>query len=622
MRDMDGRQRDRDIQQLIPPTREEIARTIFVGNIPQGVTDEGMERILASAGNLVRWIRASDANNKPQTFGFAEYEDAQSLETAAEIFKDVEVPTKRQEPGKVKEEGEEIGKTKLLIMVDDASIKYAEEWKARRGDDEATTQFRIDQAKETLQQVLTSLFHPPHAAPVDHSGDVHMSDAHGHDGDGVEVVNIAFSGEDELADIPAEMREIVAAEIAAFRDRSNRRDQERLRREEELEAEERRRSGRRSPPVSAPTGPGGAGGANGVPLGPRAERGVQGAPSGPKGSQFPRDYQGGVNFVNGGAMSNGVYIKHEDDDDPASDDELERRRQQKRDEELDEQYRKELSRWLKMEGRTSTSLERTSDHQKNKEAERQRAREVQEKWLAEFDDDVEAQRKSILFYRDHSEYMREREKAREREARDDANDRRLEQQELAAHQKKQEVARGLADSFMEQHAEELSRAPRQQAQPFKLSLGAATKKIEEAAAPRRTVAEVENMLEDEEVLDDESKPKKRTLIPINFDASVRANLTAEEIVEAQQQLAREIPSDKEGLWNWKVSWEHLPAKSIDQDIKKWAEKKILDIMGVQEDLLVDAIVEHLRAKGKPQDLVEDLEVVSTLIPIGQREICF
>jgi hypothetical protein len=103
---------------------------------------------------------------------------------------------------------------------------------------------------------------------------------------------------------------------------------------------------------------------------------------------------------------------------------------------------------------------------------------------------------------------------------------------------------------------------------------------------------------------------------------VRANLTAEEIVEAQQQLAREIPSDKEGLWNWKVSWEHLPAKSIDQDIKKWAEKKILDIMGVQEDLLVDAIVEHLRAKGKPQDLVEDLEVVSTLIPIGQREICF
>jgi hypothetical protein len=91
---------------------------------------------------------------------------------------------------------------------------------------------------------------------------------------------------------------------------------------------------------------------------------------------------------------------------------------------------------------------------------------------------------------------------------------------------------------------------------------------------------------------------------------VRANLTAEEIVEAQQQLAREIPSDKEGLWNWEVSWEHLPAKSIDTDIRKWAEKKILDILGVQEDLLVDAIVDHLKAKGAAQELVNNLELVS------------
>ena len=40
----------------LPPTREEIARTIFVGNIPDGVGgDDGMERILETAGKLVRW---------------------------------------------------------------------------------------------------------------------------------------------------------------------------------------------------------------------------------------------------------------------------------------------------------------------------------------------------------------------------------------------------------------------------------------------------------------------------------------------------------------------------------------------------------------------------------------
>jgi hypothetical protein len=601
----------REVQQLIPPSREEIARTIFVGNIPQGVGgDEGMERILASAGNLARWIRATDANNKPQTFGFAEYEDAQSLETAAEIFKEVEVPTKRQEPGATQEEGTQVEKTKLLVMVDDASVKYAEEWKKRRGDDEATTQFRIDQAKEALQQVIATLFNPPQALPMDPTEDVNMTDAHNHDADGVEIVNIAFNPEDELADIPADMREIVAGEIAAFRDRSNRRDQERLRREEEIEAEERRRNGRRSlPPASAPTGPGGAGGVNGVPLGPRADRGIQGAPSGPKSSQFPRDYQAGVNFVNGGALNNGVYINRDDDDDPASDEEIERRREKNRQDELDDLYRKKLNQWLKHEGRNATSLERYANRTKDVEAEKEREKEKMAKYLAEFDDDVEATKKNgHLFYRDHGEYVRERDKTREREAREDAADRAQEQRELAAQQRQKEATHRIADAFLEQQAEELSRAS-QQAQPFKLSLGAAAKKIEQAALPRRTVAEVENMLEDEEVQEGPTT-KKRTLIPINFDASVRANLTAEEIVEAQQQLAREIPSDKEGLWNWKVSWEHLPAKSIDTDIRRWAEKKILDIMGIQEDLLVDAIVDHLKAKGAPQDLIKDLELVS------------
>lgn len=619
MRDADGR--SREIQQLIAPSREEIARTIFVANIPQGVGgDEGMERILATAGHLTRWIRATDANNKPQTFGFAEYDDAQSLETAAEIFKNVEVPTHRQEPGGKKEGDAEVEKTKLQVMVDDASIKYAEEWKSRRNEDETAAQFRIDQAKEALDHVLASLFNPPQPLPMDHNGDMNnMQDVHMQDGDGVEVVNIAFNAEDELADIPADMREIVAAEIAAFRDRSNRRDQERLRREEEIEAEERRRAGRRaSPPASAPTGPGGSGGANGVPLGPRADRGIQGAPSGPKGSQFPRDYQGGVNFVNGGEMKNGVYIKHEEEDDSASDEEIERRRKKHEEDDLNDLFKKKLSQWTKQEGRTATSIERTTDRMKNEEAQKERRREQQARYLEEFDDDVEASKKEHIFYRDHGEYMREREKIRDREHRDDARDRADEQREMAIQQKERDVARGLADSFLEQQAEELSRTSRQ-AQPFKLSLGAAAKKVEQAALPRRTVAEVENLLEDEEAADSD-KTKKRTLIPINFDTSVRANLTAEEIQEAQQQLAREIPSDKEGLWNWKISWEHLSKKSIESDIKKWAEKKILDIMGLQEDLLVDAIVEHLKERGGPQALVENLVVVSCMLLLGEMMV--
>lgn len=606
--DRDGDRRDGP-QQVIPPSREDIARTIFVGNIPDGVGgDEGMERILETAGKLVRWTRATDANNKAQTFGFAEFADAQSLETAAEIFQDVRVPTKRQKPGQDRKEGdEEVETTKLQVMVDDASIKYAEEWSKTRNEDENTVQFRLDTAKEALSQVLASFFNPPSIPSMDYGNDTMMQDAPAHDGDDVEVAFVNLTtGEDELADIPADMREIVAAEIAAFRDRSNQRDRERLRREEELEAEERRRSGRRSsPPPSAPTGPGGA---NGVPLGPRAERGIQGAPSGPKGSQFPRDYQGGVNFVNGGAINGGVYIDREDDDDSASDSEIERRRKKKRDEELDDAYKKQLARWLKHESRTVAGLERTSDRVKNEQAEKQAARDAQAKHLKEFDDDQEASSKRHLYYRDHGEYMREREKVREREAKEDAIDRAQEQRELASQQRQRDHAQGQADAFLDQQAEELMRT-QEQREPahFKISLGAAAKKLEQTAAPRRTAADVENLLEDEE-LTDQPGSKKRTLIPINFDAAVRANLTQEEIEEAQRQLARDIPNDKEGLWKWPVSWEHLPEKNIDKDIKDWAANKVLELMGLQEDMLVDAIVEHLRNKGGPQALVENLEV--------------
>lgn len=610
MDDPDSRgRREEQRGPINPPTREEIARTIFVGNIPEGVGgDDGVEAILQTAGSLTRFYRASDANGKPQTFGFAEYADAQSLRTATEIFQDVRVPTKRQKPGEKKEEEEEEEKevetTKLQVMVDDASVKYAEDW--TKNEDEVTIQFRIDSAKESLAGVLAQLFNPPNMPQMDYAGDTMMQDLPTHD---TEVVNIDITtGEDELADIPADMREIVAAEIAAFRDRSNKRDQERLRREEEIEAEQRRRDGRRaSPPLSAPTGPGGA---NGVPIGPRADRGVQGAPSGPKGSQFPRDYQGGVNFVNGGSINGGVYVNREDDDDSASDSEIEQRRKKKQDDELNDVYKKQLARWLKHESRSVSSLERTHDRMKNKEAELQAARDAQAAQLKGFDDDVEASQKRHLYYRDHGEYMRERQRIREREEREDRIDRDQEHREVAAQQKQKEYARDQADAFLDQHAEEMLRVqtPREP-QSFKISLGAAAKKLEQTAAPRRTAADVENLLEDEE-LSDQQGTKKRTLIPINFDAAVRANLTQEEIEDAQRQLARDIPNDKEGLWKWPVSWEHLLDKHIDKDIKDWAANKVLEHLGLQEDMLVEAVVEHLRNHGGPEELVENLEMVS------------
>ena len=112
---------------LVPPTKEEVLRTIFIGNIKNDiVSDEEVERILRVAGNLRKWSRATDADNKKCTFGFAEFEDAESLATAVEVLKDIYVPVRKKTAGEQTRQGDDEGMetTKLLVrLTRDASVR-------------------------------------------------------------------------------------------------------------------------------------------------------------------------------------------------------------------------------------------------------------------------------------------------------------------------------------------------------------------------------------------------------------------------------------------------------------------------------------------------------------------
>ncbi|KAE8358228.1 hypothetical protein BDV27DRAFT_72249 [Aspergillus caelatus] len=616
------RQNVRDaMMQLQPPTRDEIVRTLFVGGITEGVGgDEGVERILRSAGNLRRWIRATDADEKPCKFGFAEYEDPESLGTAVEVLKDIEVPLKRQTPSEGGDkEDSEIEKSQLLVVVDESSLKYLEQYEASKGEeDPAERQSRIDAARSTLSSVLSDLFHPSSptqkedVSAIDREGDTAMKDAEGQDGASAEVVTIPITVEDELSDIPPEMRETVAKEIAAFRERSNRRDIERLKREEEIESMERARNSNSrisrlaSPPPTAPSGP--AAGANGIPLGPR-DRSMPNAPSGPKGFgvQIPKDYQKGVAFVNGGSVNGApVYINREDEDSDASDEELERRRQEKKDAEAEKQFLDQERRWLNRERSRTAALEREKKRDKEEEAKMQEVREEADRHFGEWNDDAEASRKAHDYYADRGAWLRSRAAFRAREVSMDEADRAAEERERARSVQQREQARGMADDFLARQADELetrTQAPREP-QRFKLSLGAAAQKAQ-AATSRRTVAEVEGLLEDEE---EPEATARRPLIPIKFDSAAEAaGLSEEERAQAARHLAAEIPTEKEGLWNWEVKWEFVDENVVSEQLKPFVEKKIVEYLGVQEQMLVDVVEEHVRKHGHPQELVEQLE---------------
>lgn len=511
-------------------------------------------------------------------------------------------------------------------MVDDASLIYLEQYQASRGDlDPIQAQLRMNAAKSSLAGVLADLANP--SAPLqqtnmsnlDQDGD--MSIPNGEEQQNEEVVTIPLTVDDELSDIPAEMRETVAKEIAAFRDRSTRRDMERLRREEELEAQERRRnmaqprpSRLASPPLAAPSGP--AGGANGIPIGPR-DRGVPNAPSGPKGyqgSQIPQDYQKGVTFVNGsginGAGAAGL-INREDEDSDASDEEIERRRNEKKEAEQEKMYQDQKRRWLNRERSRTAAVEREKARDKDDRMRQEAHKEAMAKQLQEWNDDIEASRKVQEYYMDRSLWIRNRAAFRGKEAADDALDRAAEEREKAREMQEREQARGMADDFLNRQAVELTsktQAPREP-QRFKLSLGAAAQKAQAAASNRRTVADVEGLLEDEEETDTSAK---RTLIPIKFDSAADAlGLTEEERAQAARQLAADIPSDKDGLWKWPVKWEFVDENVLGEQLKPFVEKKIVEYLGVQEQMLVEVVEDHIRKRGPPGTLVEQLEGVSS-----------
>jgi hypothetical protein len=477
---------------------------------------------------------------------------------------------------------------------------------------------RLDHARAALATVLSDLAHPSvpmqkdELSSIDRDGDITMVDGVLVDGSSAEVVTIPITVDDELSDIPAEMRETVAKEIAAFRDRSNRRDLERLKREEEIESLERARnaSGPRpsrlaSPPLSAPSGP--AGGANGIPIGPR-DRSFLNAPAGPKGfgQQIPRDYQRGVTFVNGTGIS--AASAFEDEDTDASDEELERRRKEMKNAELEKQYLDQERRWLNRERSRTAAVEREKTRDEEEAARGDEEKEAMAKRLREWNDDSEASRKVEEYYLDRSLWIRNRAAFRAREIALDDADRVGENRDRARESQQRERAGAMADDFLDRQAEEMQiEQPRAEPARFKLSLGAAAQKVQAATQQsRRTVADVEGLLEDEE--EEDNTTAKRTLIPIQFDSAAEAaGLTDEERAQAARQLASDIPTDKAGLWKWDVKWDFVDDAVIGEQLKPFVEKKIVEYLGVQEQMLVDVVEGHLKQRGGPGELVELLE---------------
>jgi len=106
------RSRDNNLQ---PLTKEEVARTIYIGGLVEGIpNDTFLEELLNVGRGLRRWSRVTDADNKLCDFGFAEYEDSSSLELATKLFEELRVPLSKN--GVVEKDEQDKPKTAKLMV--------------------------------------------------------------------------------------------------------------------------------------------------------------------------------------------------------------------------------------------------------------------------------------------------------------------------------------------------------------------------------------------------------------------------------------------------------------------------------------------------------------------------
>lgn len=98
------------IESLI--THKGKSNVVFLGSIPDGITDELIEHLLGACGNLESWRRMLDPNSAPKSFGFATFMDTDSVCRALWILNSLPI----------------LGPKPLLLKVDKGVEEYLQEY--------------------------------------------------------------------------------------------------------------------------------------------------------------------------------------------------------------------------------------------------------------------------------------------------------------------------------------------------------------------------------------------------------------------------------------------------------------------------------------------------------------
>ncbi|EMD39604.1 hypothetical protein CERSUDRAFT_80988 [Gelatoporia subvermispora B] len=544
---------------FVPPQPKPV--TLFIGSISGGITDAFLNQLLAACGPISSFKRLITPANKPQGFGFAEFQDPDGALRAMNLLNNVELPA--LEDGCVNK--------KLLVKADEKTKMFLDAYQAQKmvtnADEEA-----VKQAKAKVDAFLADINKKSQEATS--SGlidkEKYVIPPHLHDL--------------QEADLPEQQRGLVMTEIAQFRERAAKREREKMR---DVQAA--------VPTIlGAPSGPKVREWGKGQPSG---QDSPQGASKGPQGfGKGAQGYNKPVGFVKAESGSPAPESKAGR---PYTDEELEQQRKEARRKDEEASFRDRERRYEPRERARIQALERAIARERAVKDAEERDRGEMRTRLEVWDDDESDE----LFYTDRARWraMRSRRLAAEQAADDES--RMYEEREA-------ENLRRESEAFLERQMDEMQALQEEQRKagmllddgaPVKLSVSLAAATAPKAETGPKDKAAVFGQEEEEE---EGVHKRKAPLVPLDLAES------GEKAQEKLMKIKESVPHDKDTLFKAKVRWDGLSDTMIDRKLEPLVKRQLTKYLGELEDEdLVMFVVEHLKDHKGPQKLIEGVEPV-------------
>ncbi|OQV18345.1 Nuclear factor of activated T-cells 5 [Hypsibius exemplaris] len=575
----------------------EVVVTCFIGNIDERVTENLMRTLLNKCGAVANWKRVHGANNKLQAFGFCEFLNAEGALRAVRLLDKLLLGAKELQV--------KIGNKQHPLV-----LAYRNEMKARLGSsaDEEDVDEPTMLVDANISESITLLV-------KDYEGDLSKPLPE----DNLSKLKRKSDKDASIEEIEMEeeKRQLISREIQNFRETYKGSDEV---------LEERIKAAGRAQRKNSPEGRESPGATSVV----SAENSVTSANL----KRVRRSRSASV------VSSSSAEVL----DAPT------RRRDNRRLAEQDKQYQELLEEWTSREKRKAKDQEKDDEKEKLKRIEEKKTSKRLIRVYEDYDDD----KMDEEYYRGAalSRLLKDRKKEMEADARDREKEAKLLEDikqkliadghpEVEAHVHQLEMKQNehmLSKSFKEALVDAISRdappvgqAP--SAPPSKTSSkhdvtavvtrDASPIKSEQSIlrepnptvsfqqAPSRLVkkhaGEVFGNSDEEGEKDDHGERRKR-LFRFDDETEKKRRLAEEKKIQAKK-LIESIPTKKEELFEYPISWGVLDKNLMNGRVKPWISKKVGEYMGEEEQSLIDFIAQKVVAQVNPVGLITEIAVV-------------